>query len=290
MRLSPFAFGTLLTGIGVLILSPDAALIRYVGLDPFHLSFWRGLGLALVMLTSLAVAYRGQTLRQLGGIFSLPGLLIAGLFSTTTIGFVLGSEQGDPAFTVVAVAATPLSAALWSWFLYREPADMPTIIAMVIGFAAVCLGAYEVLETARGTLLGFLGAVYIPIAMGLGFTLTRYLPAGQSPWGLYAYAGLFTCVLGFLIGGEPALPEARFPAFLLSVIVVSAGSFVLISLGPRYISAAQTSLMLLLETALSPVFVYILLREAPGPLTLIGGLILILTLIGQTLAQLRQNR
>lgn len=290
MRLSPFATGTLMTGLGVIILSPDAALIRLIGADPFQFSFWRGLSLTLVMLSAVLLAYGRTSLSQLSGIFTLVGLGVALLFSTTTIGFVLGSQQGDPAFTVVAVAATPLSAALWSWFLYQEPADRPTMLAMAIGFLAVCLGAYEVLDTARGTILGFFGAIYIPIAMGLGFTLTRYLPDQQSPWAVYVFAGIFTCILGILVGGKPTLPNAPLHLVLTSVLIVSAFSFVLISVGPRYISAAQTSLMLLLETALSPVFVFWLLKEAPGPLTMASGIILIITLIGQTFAQLHLAR
>ena len=290
MKLSPFAFGTLLTGIGVLILSPDAALIKYIGLDSFHLSFWRGAGLALVMFIALAVGFRGQVWAQLAGVFIPAGILIAILFSTTTMGFVLGAERGDAAYTVVAVAATPLFAALWSWVLYREPADRPTVIAMIIGFMAVCLGGFEVLGEGKGELIGFLGASYIPIAMGLGFTLTRYLPEGQSPWAVYVFAGLITVVLGLILGGAPTLPSPdKTWVLAFSTLVVGAGSFVLISIGPRYISAAQTSLMLLLETALSPLWVFWLVKEAPGPLTLIAGMILILTLIGQTLAQLRRN-
>ena len=89
MKLSPFALGTLLTGIGVFILSPDAALIRSIDLDPFQLTFWRGLCLSAAMLTALAIAFRGHTLQQLAGVFTLAGILIAALFSTTTIGFVL---------------------------------------------------------------------------------------------------------------------------------------------------------------------------------------------------------
>ena len=286
MKLSPFALGTLLTGVGVLILSPDAALIRYIDLGPLELTFWRGAAMIAIMSLMVGATFRSQAWAQFAGVFSRAGMLIAVLFSTTTIGFVLGAERGDPGFTVVAVAATPLSAALWSWFLYREPADRPTIVAMMIGGIAVCLGAYEILETQRGDLVGFLGAVWIPIGMGLGFTLTRYLPPRQSPWAIYALAGIFTCLITSAFTGLPVWPDKQIPVFLISVLVVSAGSFVLISIGPRYISAAQTSLMLLLETALSPIWVYWLLAEVPGPLTLIGGLILILTLIGQTLWQL----
>ncbi len=290
MKLSPFALGTLLTGIGVLILSPDAALIRYIDLEPLELTFWRGAAMVLVMTICVLVTFGAKARAQFAGVFTLAGFLIAMLFSTTTIGFVMGAERGDPGFTVVAVAATPLSAALWSWFIYREPADRPTVIAMIIGGLAVCLGAYEILDTQRGDLVGFIGAIWIPIGMGLGFTLTRYLPEGQSPWAVYVLAGIFTCLIATSFKGAPVWPTSQVPIFLTSVLIVSAASFVLISIGPRYISAAQTSLMLLLETALSPVWVYWLLNEAPGPLTLIGGIILILTLIGQTLAQLRLKK
>ena len=290
MKLSPFALGTLLTGIGVLILSPDAALIRYIDLGPLELTFWRGAAMILVMALMVIIAFGRGAIQQFVGALTLMSVGIALLFSTTTIGFVLGAERGDPGFTVVAVAATPLSAALWSWFIYREAADRPTIIAMIIGGLAVCLGAYEILETGRGDQVGFFGAIWIPIGMGLGFTLTRYLPAGQSPWAIYTLAGVFTCLITSAFVGAPVWPESQVPVFLISVLVVSAGSFVLISIGPRYISAAQTSLMLLLETALSPLWVYWLLKEAPGPLTLIGGIILILTLIGQTIAQLRLSK
>lgn len=147
MKLSPFALGTLLTGIGVLILSPDAALTRYIDLAPLELTFWRGAAMIVVMALCVFIAFGCQSWAQFTGVFTLTGVLIAILFSTTTIGFVLGAERGDPGFTVVAVAATPLSAALWSWFIYREPADHPTVIAMIIGGFAVCLGAYEILDT-----------------------------------------------------------------------------------------------------------------------------------------------
>jgi len=290
MKLSPFALGTPLTGIGVLILSPDAAMIRYIDLAPLEMTFWRGAAMIAVLTAMVFIAFGRGALAQFAGVFTLTGGLIAILLSLTIIGFVLRAERGDPGFTVVAVAATPLSAAIWCWFIYREPADRPTLIAMIIGGFAVCLGAYEILDTQRGDMVGFLGAFWIPIGMGLGFTLTRYLPPGQSPWAIYALAGVFTCVITTVIEGAPVWPASEIPVFLTSVLIVSAASFVLISVGPRYISAAQTSLMLLLETALSPIWVYWLLQEAPGPLTLVGGLILILTLIGQTLAQLHLSK
>lgn len=288
MRLSPFALGTLLTGAGVLILSPDAALIRLVGMEAFGLVFWRGLATFVVMLLAVALVARAGLLAQLWGAVSGVGLVVATLFSLSTTGFVLGAEKGDPAFTVVAVAATPLFAALFSWGIYGERADRGTQIAIGFGFFGVSLGAVEVAQQAQTQALGLLGAALVPMAMGLAFTLTRYVPKTQNIWALYALAGLMTMALARAFAGDVTVPEGKLLPFLILVIVVGPGAFLLISIGPRYISAAQTSLMLLLETALSPIWVFLAVQLVPGPLTLIGGLILILTLIGQTLVHLRR--
>ncbi len=286
MRLSPFAFGSLVTGLGVFILAPDAALIRLVGLDAWDLAVWRGPAMAFVMVLALLIAYGRRTGAQIRGAFIGFAPLIAVLFSVSTQGFMLGASEGDPAFTVVAVAATPLFAALFSWTLFAEPIDRPTLIAILIGTLGVGLGAFEVLGQQRGTVIGFVGATLIPVGMGLAFTLSRYARPTQSIWAIYLLAGLITGAVGFGVTGTVPWP-ARDVAlvFLVLIFVVGGGSFVLISIGPRYISAAQTSLLLLLETALSPLWVYWLLHEAPGRLTLIGGGILIATLIGQTIAK-----
>ena len=41
--MSPAAKGIVLVSLGVLILSPDALLIRLIDVDPWTLTFWRGL-------------------------------------------------------------------------------------------------------------------------------------------------------------------------------------------------------------------------------------------------------
>ncbi len=152
------------------------------------------------------------------------------------------------------------------------------------------MGAFEVLGQQRGTLIGFVGASLIPLGMGLAFTLTRYARPGQSIWAIYLLAGLLTGAVGVGVTGTVPWPARDvLVVFLILIFVVGGGSFVLISIGPRYLSAAQTSLLLLLETALSPLWVYGLLNEAPGRLTLMGGGLLSATLIGQTMAKLRPD-
>ena len=65
---------------------------------------------------------------------------------------------------------------------------------------------------------------------------------------------------------------------LMGVFVIPLG-FGFLTVGPRYIPAPEVSLMLLLESVLGPFLVWLVLAEDPGPTGLIGGTIVISTLV-----------
>ena len=62
------------------------------------------------------------------------------------------------------------------------------------------------------------------------------------------------------------------------------------TLGPRYLAAPEVALILLLETVLGPVWVWLVIHEAPSPWALMGGAIVVITLFVHTLAGLRAER
>jgi drug/metabolite transporter (DMT)-like permease len=59
-------------------------------------------------------------------------------------------------------------------------------------------------------------------------------------------------------------------------IVISA---TLLALGPRYISSAEVSLLVLLESVLAPLLAWLVIDEHPGQWTLLGGMIIIGALV-----------
>ena len=60
----------------------------------------------------------------------------------------------------------------------------------------------------------------------------------------------------------------------LMCIMCVAIPFVLITLAPRYISAAEVNLFFLLETILGPIWVWLVIKEQPSTETIIGGIII----------------
>ena len=64
----------------------------------------------------------------------------------------------------------------------------------------------------------------------------------------------------------------------LMCIMCVAIPFVLITLAPRYIMAAEVNLFFLLETILGPVWVWMVIHEQPSIETITGGIVIIVTI------------
>ena len=54
--------------------------------------------------------------------------------------------------------------------------------------------------------------------------------------------------------------------------------FVLITIAPRFITAAEVNLFFLLETIIGPIWVWMVIKEQPSIETIFGGLVIILTI------------
>ena len=61
----------------------------------------------------------------------------------------------------------------------------------------------------------------------------------------------------------------------------------LITLAPRYIPAHEVQLFFILETALGPLWVWLVIHEEPTLKTILGGVLIILTIFVHTLIELK---
>ena len=74
------------------------------------------------------------------------------------------------------------------------------------------------------------------------------------------------------LGGYPTASIAPQPLLiiLLNSVILLPVSFSLLALGPTYITAAETSLYMLIETAIGPLWVFLAGYEIPPPFTIYG--------------------
>ena len=64
--------------------------------------------------------------------------------------------------------------------------------------------------------------------------------------------------------------------------------FVLVTIAPRFITAAEVNLFFLLETIIGPIWVWLIIKEQPSPETIYGGIIIIMTIAIHSFSKLKK--
>ena len=101
---------------------------------------------------------------------------------------------------------------------------------------------------------------------------------------------LSVVVIVLLLGAQPlAITSEEAGLLLLLGGVILPISFAMITLSPRYLQAPEVSLILLIETVLGPIWVWLALGEVPHIKTLIAGVLILGTLLIHTSFSLRKE-
>lgn len=279
--------GLSLALLGVLVLTPDALLIRLIEADRATLLFWRTLLKGLTLWLVLALYFRGRLLSVTLAMGRI-GLLATGVFGLSTILFVSSITLTTAANTLFILSTAPLFAALISWVVLRERVALRTWIAVVcalVGIAVIFAGSLG-----GGTLLGDL------LAVGAALSLAAQLSIARHARSINLVPALATGVLlvALLSGATFASPlsvtrEDMLWLVLLGCVVVPL-AFGLLTLAPRYIPSPEVSLIMQLEAVLGPLWVWLGVGEVPPVTTFIGGALVVGTLVVHSLLSLRAYR
>ena len=279
--------GVLITALGVLIVTPDSLFVRLIDSDPLATGFWRALIAGLVVMVVILL-FQGPRAFSVVVRSGRPGLIYMILIGSTAPAFALAVTHTSVANVVFILAATPIFAAIYSRIFLGEPIDrrmVLTLIAVVIGLGVITYGSNESEIASWG---GDLWALYIAAAFAAALTAVRKVrDVSMVPAVPFAYIGA-AAVLAFFISPFEAFDE-KWPLYLAHGALIGAASC-LLTLGPRYISSAEVSLLVLLESVLAPILVWWLLGEDPGSLAIIGGAMVIAALLISNYVALRQAK
>lgn len=285
--LSTHARGLLITATGVLIISPDGLLSRLIQTDHWNMIFWRALLLAFGMWLAVSLFYPNRVMRQYRTVFG-PGLLMVVIYSLGTISFVYAITHTSVANTLVILSSTPLFAALISRVLLKEKIVLRTVIAIALVAAGIAVISFGSASTGSG-LAGDLAAVVGSFFLACGLTFVRRFPQ-VSTLSAISCSGLLTALLVLPLASPLAITQADFGYLLLMGLYVVPIGTALLYIGPRYIPSAEVGLLLLLESLLGPIWVWLAFAEPLSPFTLVGGATVLSTLVLNTVWALRYSR
>lgn len=272
--------GLALATVGALVLTPDALFMRLSGMPGFQMVAWRG----LLMGTAMVLAWAALSRDRRGGLAQLrsgAGRLIVLCQVVNSTLFSLGIALAPVAMVLIGVAAVPVCSALLSRVVLGEPTRAATWAAMVAVMAGIAIAVSDGrgdgvpldLRALAGAGLG-LG---VALVLALNFVTLRARPGlpillviGVGAWG----AGL----IGLAITGPAAMMTGRVWAMAVTGAVILPLSFFSLSLASRHTPAANVSLLMLLETVLGPLWVWLGTGERPTPAMVLGGAVVVTSL------------
>ena len=197
--------GLLMTIFGVLVLTPDALLVRLIETDNWSLVYWRSLFMAFSLFALNGFIEKKNPLVAIRGLFR-NGLFCALLFAGSNICFVFSITHTIAANTLVILACMPFIAAVLTVVLMRRNLELRTwmtIVLAMLGIVMVFWGRFgdgNILGAAR-TLAPY-GVPLLGINRGrLGFLADVSPDEIEVPVG-EVLAGNYTIEEHFLLEGE----------------------------------------------------------------------------------------
>lgn len=263
--------GYLITFAGVLLLTPDALLIKDTQADVATFMFWRGLLLGLVLLLIAVGRYRqrlGQAVRACG-----PAALWCPLaFAVSAWAFVSATRLTSAGNVLVMLNLAPLAAGLIGMLFFNQRLRRQTwavIAVCVTGASLMAVG-----EVGQGSLLGLVVALIVPLAIAVNTTVAS-ARRGTGERGVDTTVvlplGCLAMLLPAALLGGAQLPEAQDIQRLLLMGLLLPLAYFLIQTGARYLPGAEVSLVMLVETLLGTLLVWWWVGEVPTLLAFIGG-------------------
>jgi drug/metabolite transporter (DMT)-like permease len=255
-----------------LLFSTGGAAIKATTLSGFEVAGLRSAIAAVALLAFLPSARRGYTLRAAG-----VGLAFAG----SLVLFVSANKLTTSAASIFLQSTAPLYVLVLGPWLLRERAsrsDLVLMLPVAAGLLLVFAGTGAAVRTApdplRGNVLALLSGVTWAFAiMGLRWMSEQ---PGSSPVAAAVLGNVFAALLCLPFLRSLSLVPAGDWAVLayLGVFQVALAYFFLTG-GVRRLPALDASLLLLVEPALNPVWAWLVHRERPSALALLGGALIL---------------
>ena len=277
--------GSLLAFVAVIFITPDSLFIRLSNVDTWGLVFYRGLIPFLTVFLGMLLIYKLNFFKILFT-SGYHGLIYVATFSITNITFVVSIQNTNVANTLVMIATAPMLSAILGAIFLKEPPDRKTWISIIITFLAIIYIFSDSFKLGNfyGDILGFITSI------GLAVGAVTIRSAKYKNLVPAAVVGkLFVAIFALFFIDSFLLQNKDIIIVPLMCILCVAIPFVLVTIAPRFIPAAEVNLFFLLETIIGPIWVWLIIKEQPSIETLQGGIVIITTIAIHSFLKLRNS-
>jgi drug/metabolite transporter (DMT)-like permease len=281
--------GLLITSIGGFLYTFDLPLLRLAQGEKWTLVFARGIcmfvSISLIWLF-LRVSQKNKTPYLAGA----AGIAVAAVSTVASTSYIGALVETNAANVVFIIALVPVLTAVLSRIFIGERIHIYTWAAAFIALLGVAIIAYDSLETGRvlGDLLAlvcaFCTAASFTIIRASGKNLATSLAVGSL--GSAIFAAVFNPISLVSLTATASFGLPSWSWIALNGLVAIPLASILVANGPRFMPSADVSMFFLLETVLTPIWIWAVFGEIPSVAVLFGGTLVIVTLIAHSVWRL----
>ena len=262
--------------LGATFMSFNGALIRILeSANGFQVLFYRSIGLVTFVLVFISLKRKTaiiEVFRAIDAWDIVVGVCLGFAFSS----YVFSIFYTSVAYTLFILSATPLVAALLSWMVLNERPRLITGLAMLLSLFGVAI------MVRTGVSGGYGWANFLALISALSFAsmlvITRRSFKEDILTGTFL-GGVFSGLFG-LLSSVFVVKSLEVSVYDLGIMFVM-GAFAiglgitLVTLAAPFVPSAEVSILVLLESVLGPIWVWLFLNEIVSKSELVGGALIL---------------
>jgi drug/metabolite transporter (DMT)-like permease len=244
---------------------------------------YRSLGLIVVIAIIIALQNRGRfvaTLLSVGRYGMLAGALLAG----AGLSFIQAFAHTTIANALFIIGAIPFFAALLARIFLGERLRRATLVTMLFAGSGLVLMVVNGISIGSG--FGNLMALVTALCFAGFAVVVRYRRRVEMLPSLLISAVLVIAVALPVTGGDLAIPMNDILLCLFWGGCLSGFVNWTFIIASRHLATAEVTLLMLIEFALGPLWVWLFVNEVPSGWTLVGGSIIITSVAVRAILEL----
>jgi drug/metabolite transporter (DMT)-like permease len=261
----------LLLLLSAVLWSTGGVLIKWVDWNPLAISGVR----SLISAAVLALYLRKPRWR-----WSRDEVFAAVAYAVTVLLFVAATKYTTAANAIFLQYTTPIYVALLGAWLLGEKATWRDWLAIAVILAGMALFFLDGLQT--GHWLGDGIAILSGMTMGTMIVLLRKV-RNESPMQAVFLGNMIAACIGLPFAIGASVTASNVMGIVLLGVFQLGIPYLLYSFAIRHVTALEASIIPAIEPVLNPLWVLLILGEAPRPLALVGGAIVVGAAVGRSL-------
>ena len=235
----------------------------------------RSIFFMIALILFLTVTYKKNTIKIIkdAGFAAVLGGFV---MSLSFIAFVVSMSNTSVANVVFIISTQTMFLALFGYFYLKEKISIKSFFSITLAMIGITIMVEDSLS--KGSFFGNIVALVIPINFSILVMIIRKNKNLDMVPAIF-YSGIFSIIYGLILSETFIFSNHDiFMGFLVGVPQLAFG-FICITIGSRTTPSTTIGLLMLTETLFAPVWVWLFINEIPTLSVFIGGLVIVIAII-----------